>query len=65
MTYRFISQLYKCLVVLYNTFLVKRECYRNVTAEDILFSTIMVNTSFRDVVPPISDVINVISQVNF
>ena len=43
----------------------KRECYRNVTAEDILFCTIIVITSFRDVVPPVSDVINVISQVNF
>ena len=65
MTYRFISQLYKRLVVLYNTFLVKRECYRNVTAEDILFCTIIVITCFRDVVPPVSDVINVIIQVNF
>ena len=31
----------------------------------VLFCTIIVITCFRDVVPPVSDVINVISQVNF
>ena len=40
-------------------------CYKNVTAEDILFCIIIVITPYRDVVPPIRDVIDIFGHAKY
>ena len=58
--------MYICIVVLYNTFLVKSKFERNVTVEYILFCIIIIIVSpSGDVVPLIRDVIVVFVHVKY